>query len=199
MCLTSFREKAYISDKDIICYKVLENVGNGEFVTPVQRIPVKLGEEIVAGDIEGKMPVPVYHKIGEDDVYATNKDYQIGEGFIHAYLKLPSFDYYLIGKEGASYNRVIVKCIIPAGTEFYLGNENFSYRITSLCRGHLDNTICAKRMILSNKILTIEEMDEITCKYLIKEASNICGIDIDYGDYATKIEKDKLVDYSVKF
>lgn len=199
MCLTSFREKAYISDKDIICYKVLEIVGNGEFVTPVQRIPVKLGEEIVAGDIEGKMPVPVYHKIGEGDVYATNKDYQIGEGFIHAYLKLPSMVYYLIGKEDASYNRVIVKCIIPAGTEFYLGNENFSYRITSLCRGYLDNTICAKRMILSNKILTLGEMDEITCKYLIKEASNICGIDIDYGDYAIKIEKDELVDYSVKF
>ena len=48
MCLTSFREKAYISDKDIICYKVLDIVGNGEFVTPVQRIPVRLGEKIVA-------------------------------------------------------------------------------------------------------------------------------------------------------
>ena len=190
MCLTSFREKAYISDKDIICYKVLDIVGNGEFVTPVQRIPVRLGEEIVAEGIEGKMPVPVYHKIGEGDMYATNKDYHIGAGFIHAYLKLPSFDYYLIGKEGASYNRVIVKCIIPAGTEFYLGKENFSNRITSLCRGYLDNTICAKRMILSNKILTLDEMDEITCKYLIKEASNICGIDIDYEDYAVKIEKD---------
>ena len=200
MCLTSFRKEPFISDKDIICYKVLEIVGNGEFVTPVQRIPVKLGEEIVAGDIEGKMPVPVYHKIGEGDVYATKKDYQIGEGFIHAYLKLPTMEYYLSNKEGTNYNKVIVKCIIPAGTEFYLGNEeNFSYRTTSLCWGYLDNTICAKRMILSNKILTLDEMDEINCKYRIEEVSNICGIDIDYGDYAIKIEKDKLVDYSVKF
>lgn len=191
MCLTSFREKAYISDKDIICYKVLEIVGNGEFVTPVQRTPVKLGEEIVAEGIEGKMPVPSYHKIDNGVMYGTKKDYQIGEGFIHAYLKLPSFDFepYLIGKEGANYNKVIVKCIIPAGTEFYLGNENFSYTTTSLCWGHLDYTICAKRMILSDKILTLDEMDEIYCKYLIKEISNICGIDVDYEDYTIKIEK----------
>lgn len=190
MCLTSFREKAYISDKDIICYKVLEIVGNNEFVTPIQRTPVKLGEEMVAEGIEGKMPVPVYHKIDNGVMYATKKDYQIGEGFIHAYLKLPAFEHYLTDKEGANYNRVIVKCIIPAGTEFYLGNENFSYRTKSLCRGHLDNTICAKRMILSDKILTLDEMDEINCKYRIKEISNICGIDVDYEDYTIKIEKD---------
>lgn len=190
MCLTSFREKAYISDKDIICYKVLVIVGNNEFVTPIQRTPVKLGEEMVAEGIEGKMPVPVYYKIDNGVMYATKKDYQIGEGFIHAYLKLPVFEHYLIDKEGANYNRVIVKCIIPAGTEFYLGNEKFSYRTKSLCRGHLDNTICAKRMILSDKILTLDEMDEINCKYRIKEISNICGIDVDYEDYTIKIEKD---------
>ena len=183
MCLTSFREKAYISDKDIICYKVLEIVGNNEFVTPVQRTPVKLGEEMVAEGIEGKMPVPVYYKIDEGVMYATKKDYQIGEGFIHAYLKLPNSEYY---------NKVIVKCIIPAGTEFYLGNDKFSYRTKSLCRGHLDYTICAKRMILSDKILTLDEMDEINCKYLIKEISNICGIDVDYEDYTIKIEKDSF-------
>lgn len=79
MCLTSFREKAYISNKDIICYKVLEIVGNGEFVTPVQRTPVKLGEEIVAEGIEGKMPVPSYHKIDNGVMYGTKKDYQIRE------------------------------------------------------------------------------------------------------------------------
>ena len=187
MCLISYREKAYISDKDIICYKVLEIVGNGEFVTPVQRTPVKLGEEMVAEGIEGKMAVPSYHNIDGGNMYAMRNEYHLVDGFIHAYLKLPIFERYLIGKEGANYNNVIVKCIIPAGTEFYLGNQSFSFRDTSLCWGHLDNTICAKRMILSDKILTLDEMDEITCKYLIKEASNICGIDIDYEDYAVKI------------
>lgn len=188
MCLTSFREKAYISDKDIICYKVLEIVGNDEFVTPVQSTPVKLGEEIVAEGIEGKMMVPVYHKIGEGDMFATNKEYHIGAGFIHAYLKLPDAEQYLNSLDGGFLNKVIVKCIIPAGTEFYLGNQNSSFR--SLCLGHLDYTICAKRIILSNKILTLNEMEEINCKYLIEEVSNICGIDIDYEDYAVKFEKD---------
>ena len=157
MCLTSFRKEPFISDKDIVCYKQLEIVGNGRYVTPFTKTPVELGKEL-SGEKIGENDIQIKH-----DFYCNNDYVAIDKGYIE--VKDPS-----------------EKQITPAGTEFYLGNSTL-FALGSNTRGKLDYTICAKKIIIGNEILTSEDIKLEICREKIAHVSSLCGIEIDEGDY----------------
>lgn len=168
MCLTSFRIEPFISDKDIVCYKQLEIVGNGRYVTPFTKTPVELGKEL-SGEKIGENDIQIKHNF-----YCNNDYVAIDKGYIHAFLRIPI--------EEVTYNTILVKSIIPAGTEFYLGNSTL-FALGSNTRGKLDYTICAKKIIIGNEILTSEDIKLEICREKIAHVSSLCGIEIDEGDY----------------
>jgi len=172
MCLTSFRKEPFISDKDIVCYKELEIAGDGRYVTPFTKTPVELGKELVGEEIGGN-DIQLKH-----DFYCNNDYVAIDKGYIHAYLSIPETP--VVGE--ITYNKILVKSIIPDGTEFYLGNSTL-FALGSNIRGTLDYTICAKKIIIGNEILTSEDIKLEMCRGKIAHVSSLCGVEIDEGDY----------------
>ena len=170
MCLTSFRKEPFISDKDIVCYKELEIVSDGRYVTPFTKTPVELGKELVGEEIGGDDNQLKHIRLKHDY-------YDVDKGYIHAYLRIPETP---VGE--VTYNKILVKSVIPAGTEFYLGNSTF-FTLGSNIRGRLDYTICAKKIIIGNEILTSEDIKLEVCRENIAHVSSLCGVEIDEGDY----------------
>lgn len=104
MCLCSSQGKAYIAKEDIETYKLLIRKKDGTYITPFRYKEVVLGERMVA---DGNNELPQY----EDGFI------RIGSGYIHSYLKVidDKIHVYLLGGW-----IVLVKCIIPKGTEYYV-------------------------------------------------------------------------------
>lgn len=101
MCLVTRLSKPFVAKKDIVCYKYLEKYGDS-YRTPYQKSTVKLGEEMTANSNKNY-----------NGSYNNWRKYGIEGGFIHAALGR---------KDGVSGN-IVVKAIIPAGTEFYVGDD----------------------------------------------------------------------------
>ena len=101
MCLITRLTKPFVAKNDIVCYKYLYKK-NDRYETPYQNVSVKLGEEMVANSNESY-----------DGDYNNFKKYGINGGFIHATL----------GRKNTVDGNIVVKAIIPAGTEFYVGDD----------------------------------------------------------------------------
>ena len=101
MCLITRLSEPFVAKKDIVCYKYLEKDGNS-YQTPYQGTSVELGKEMTAKTNESYK-----------GSYNNWRKYGINGGFIHATLGR---------KDGVSGN-IVVKAIIPAGTEFYVGDD----------------------------------------------------------------------------
>lgn len=104
MCLYTDNIKPYISNKDIIVGKFLNNSmrpnGDRMYVTPYMFYHVNLGETLVA-----KTPKDI------ERIVNGLFDYRIKGGVIHSVVKAVLF--------GDSF----YKAIIPSGTPFYIGNN----------------------------------------------------------------------------
>lgn len=104
MCLTSVIGEPLIAKEDIKVYKVLEyHADTGHYVTPYYGKVVKSPSDVMSTYDE------------EEDIKYSDvlEGYEIGKGFIHSFLSHKD--------TGVYYNCVVVKGIIPKGTEYYVG------------------------------------------------------------------------------
>ena len=120
MCLVCDNLKFKTAEEDIECYKVVIKIDENSYITPYQRFLCSLNEH--------------YINKHEIDNYQENKNtYYVYGGVYHSFQKLsdayfemlwfqtinncpPQYD---MGKKS-----VVVKCIIPKGTEYIEGNFN---------------------------------------------------------------------------
>jgi hypothetical protein len=112
MCLITDRTKWMVADDDIVCYKVLRlNRKNNYFYTPfrntlVSNAIVEGKREFVADGIAEFMPRGL-------------SGFAIGMGAIHVYTSEHE------AKKHIGPDETIRKCIIPKGTEFVHGHDDF--------------------------------------------------------------------------
>lgn len=131
MCLVTRLTKPFVAKKDIVCYKYLRKSGD-DYTTPFQSVSVELGKEMIANTKR--------EYEGED--WNNYRKHGIEDGFIHA----------LLGKEEMNCN-VAVKAIIPAGTEFYVGDECIE--------------VCARKLILTTEVISPADVPD--AKIAIRE------------------------------
>lgn len=99
MCLELLSEKL-VAKEDIICYKIVRKRGN-KLYTLYQEVEIKPGIFKATGTL--------YEDHGD-------RRKTVGEGVIHTFAK---YDQALDEKDGK--NTLIYKCVIPKGTNYYIG------------------------------------------------------------------------------
>lgn len=117
MCLYSLKKTPLVAKKDITCYKVLSYVDeDGHYISPMYYFHWFTGNP---------NPEVIYHisQFEHHDVrcWFFGK-FKIGTGFFHTYQYLEEAKKlkHIIGLK----NYCIVKCIIPKGTEYYVGYDD---------------------------------------------------------------------------
>lgn len=131
MCLVTRLTKPFVAKKDIVCYKHLHKSGD-DYITPFQDVKVKLGMKMVANT----------KRKYEGEEWNNYLKHGIEDGFIHA----------LLGKRRMNGN-VAVKAIIPAGTEFYVGDDCIE--------------VCARKLILTTEVISPADVPD--AKIAIRE------------------------------
>ena len=123
MCLENVTQRiAKIATEDIPCYKLVgKSSFSRELLTPYQKVPVKLGSTY-----KSKL---IRHSNG-------NVTYGL-----HAFLTL---DQALCNTFTSLYDVRIVKCIIPKGSKYYIGEFYSHYKKTAIAA---DTLIYGKRFI----------------------------------------------------
>lgn len=108
MCLSSYHKTPRIATSDIICYKVVYKAGllnrlfrKFDYISPIYIFKWKINELY-------------YQKLGEPE-FVEHGIFAIGTGF-HA--SFSENDVYRSSK-----NMVLVKCIIPKGTNYFSSNK----------------------------------------------------------------------------
>lgn len=99
MCLELLSKKL-VAKEDIVCYKILRKRGN-ELYTPYQEVKIKPGIFKATGTLS-------------EDCGTRRKT--VGEGVIHTFAK-----YDQARDEKGRENTLIYKCVIPKGTNYYIG------------------------------------------------------------------------------
>ena len=99
MCLELLSKKL-VAKEDIVCYKILIKRGN-ELYTPYQEVKIKPGIFKATGTLS-------------EDCGTRRKT--VGEGVIHTFAK-----YDQARDEKGRKNTLIYKCVIPKGTNYYIG------------------------------------------------------------------------------
>ena len=122
MCLTKDKKhhpfnRPLVADKDIVCYKVLtQDLPGGppdEFLTPFQLEPIRMSVYLncqipfIAWD-DSKFCSFWRHKLGFSRV--------VESGFIHTYRDRHSIPFVRY--------EFVFKCIIPKGTEYFIGTDH---------------------------------------------------------------------------
>lgn len=155
MCLYSMQRKAYIAKEDIEVYKLLIKHKDGGYVTPHLYEYVELGEVLKPFTwIEAEMILP-------------NKMFKlVSNGWIHSYIDVVDSNFvdwkyhsnwnYLEDKD----KLVLVKCIIPKGTEYWLDADM--------------NEICSKELVIG------KEEDS----HFKNEVNNVIKVKYDGYEYA---------------
>lgn len=115
MCLENVTYKrAKIATEDIPCYKILDKISKGFYLTPYQRQGIVLGRTYTSAlDSPGKW----------DSV----------EQGLHAFLTLQQAVELCMDRR----NRAIVKCIIPKGARYYIGTYQPSHGKTAIAASEL--------------------------------------------------------------
>lgn len=114
MCLTKKSMIPRIALKDIVVYKVLVGNPKVHLYTPITEDKIVIGKTYKGVFQESKTPFPP-PKIFPRNLITSLFSKNIESGYIHSKI-YPN----LYGRE----NRVNVKCIIPKGTLYFIG-DNF--------------------------------------------------------------------------
>lgn len=114
MCLYTYDKEPLIAKEDIICYKVVTCIPQlNLYETPI--IGVDVSEYIKNNTLWRDFMLPPTANQVDKDMFGKPM-YEIGIGYIHA---LRIADYTLV-----RVNKRLFKCIIPKGTEYYIGLNN---------------------------------------------------------------------------
>ena len=132
MCLVTRLTKPFVAKKDIVCYKYLRNFGGGYYTTPFRNLDVELDEKMIADTKRNY----------EGENWKHHHKHRIEDGFIHA----------LLGRKNIE-GDVVVKAIIPAGTEFYVGDDCIE--------------VCARELMLTTEVIKPEDIPD--AKIAIRE------------------------------
>lgn len=119
MCLITF-ENLKIAEEDIICYKILVKRGD-TYITPFAEMDItnyvvnnKVWNDSAPEDIKTQILLDV----------PPRKYYVIGEGFIHTYERSNLYIAGQLQKYFPEDEIIMLKCIIPAGTVYFEGNDD---------------------------------------------------------------------------
>lgn len=117
MCLHVKEKEALVAEKDIICYKVLEEY-NGNFITPYQGTPVS--KKALSGKVSFKARGRVMFKAAIWKTEVAERGYvnTMDKGCIHTFAKMDVAKFYA---ERNKQCKRVFECIIPAGTKYYEG------------------------------------------------------------------------------
>ena len=107
MCLTTNNTRKYIAEKDIICYKTVKIQGT-QLISYWCNFKYELNKKY---KIQALQPISV-----------GNGDIRICEGF-HSYIKLDTAENDLLYGILYPVVEVVVKCIVPKGSEYYINSE----------------------------------------------------------------------------
>ena len=126
MCLLTSRKRGWITAKDIVCYKVLYEK-NEEYFTPYMYR--RVNENVISGKYsfhDDTASVSVIYPSRNVFSEKNSNRFLTGAGFIHSFKGLRSakqlcYDLSL----RHSNNYVVYKCIIPAGTRYYKGKDEY--------------------------------------------------------------------------
>ena len=137
MCLFTKQNKAKVAKEDIVCYKVVELNFNNIFMTPFRY--TKLGTNLEGLSLKAEVHSMVVNKNGEliaKDIVVPNPygteniyEYVVEDGAVHSYKsidgakKLVNF-FSQGGRNGKQVFYHIFECVIPSGSEYYVGNES---------------------------------------------------------------------------
>lgn len=202
MCLYAKNQKL-IAETDIVCYKVLQSlnglldeIGRGrveeckdngiEYLTPYNYFPMEFGETY---DCERK------EREIRDWYSRFNTEYvRILGGFIHTFATID--DALFAISDCDMYGAVIVKSIIPKGTEYYQGSMHTkdrdrisSYASRVMVLGGEDD------IVATTDEKDVEGKDDVTLNYNGKKYVYKCGdgfFDEVWGWYETGEEGKKL-------
>lgn len=120
MCLTTKTKEPLYAEEDIVCYKVVkESKAEGcPYMTPYEESLIH--EKAIKG-----IWMFVAHGIKKiEESNSLNTSYDIGEGYIHTYKYLPHGKYmneYMELHHDGEFH--LFECIIPRGTEYYVGSD----------------------------------------------------------------------------
>lgn len=124
-----------VAETDIVCYKMIEVYGRkkGEEVlrTPYQGTRVELNKTYTAEGIED-----LYSEVDDDFMQI-----EVGSGFIHSFQE---FEDAMEDVLDYGYGNIVVKCIIPKGTEYIKGMFDSYYGYAS------------KKIVYTNTIVFID-------------------------------------------
>lgn len=114
MCLIKDREfhphnRPLIAKDDIICYKKLSQIGENVYVTPCTYIQVPI--ECIRNKVPFKAQMLSKFKFIWRHILGFSNS--VEDGFIHAFQQNQWFRGY-----------ETFKCIIPKGTEYFIGKDN---------------------------------------------------------------------------
>lgn len=115
MCL--FKDKEFhphnrplVADRDIICYKKLDQIKENVYITPCtyDQVPIEC--------IQDKVPfkAKILHKFKFIWKHVFGFSPSVEDGFIHSFQT----------DNGFRGGYVTFKCIIPKGTEYFIGSDN---------------------------------------------------------------------------
>lgn len=124
MCLDLHKSSRgiLVAETDIVVYKYLKIRSGGSLITPFQYSPVVIGETY-----ESKLNVRLYSDLNLDNDELPD---DLIVGFVSE--GLHSFGEFKNAYKQYKYDkceRVVVKCIIPKGSQYYIGkfDEHLSY------------------------------------------------------------------------
>lgn len=135
MCLVTFSRKPSIAEEDIVCYKLFCTYGaiRGFMFTSIVNYKVVIPENSPTIMDDTNKPVKIENvPIGSISIREKILDkpaYGIRAGMIHAYRNSDLIQNYTFYKK--------FKCIIPKGTEYYIG---------------LKEDICAKKLLIIEQV-----------------------------------------------
>lgn len=110
MCLVSKWRFSKRAKKDIVCYKILEKMGEG-YYTPYQDVKVDITKPLKAEGISLS--------------FSNNTRHEKTKGYIHTISNLGLVKYYIEGM-GCSHP-IVFKCIIPKGTKYHKSRDDREY------------------------------------------------------------------------
>ena len=169
MCLYIGNKEGHIAKRDIICFKRLEKVRDGEYVTPMQRWKVKPGSTLVPDQ-------------SKPDITENGYKWQLNGGVIHCYS-----GYKLEAKE-----ITLFKAIIPKGTRFWIQDDITQFAAEKL-------VLTNEQVDSSSIQLDLAALLDYAADVRLKDGKRCSVLDIDsnldevvgvyaYGDQAISIE-----------
>lgn len=107
MCLITNNLHKYIAEKDIVCYKIV-NLRDNKIISYWYDFIYELNK---------KYTIPVLQPI-----FRKNGNIRIEKGF-HSYRNLYIAKYYICYDMFNLLPEIIVKCIVPKGSEYYINSK----------------------------------------------------------------------------